>query len=232
MKLVQPWTVGPLARLGAATVLEWLGSLRFTYLYDDPAFGPQNITAPAIYLFWHEMMLFPAYSHSRQRFAVLSSLHSDGELMARLLGHLGFSVIRGSTRKRGMSALRGLMRTSKVNHIAITPDGPRGPRRVVQHGSIFLASRTGMPILPAGFAFEHCWRLNNWDRTALPKPCSRAVGLLGTPIIVPPELNSEGIEQYRLKVQSAMDDVQSRAEAEVGYVCPPRRDPKGKFNHE
>jgi lysophospholipid acyltransferase (LPLAT)-like uncharacterized protein len=126
---------------------------------------------------------------------------------------LGFSTVRGSTTRKGFSALRGLMRQGKLTHLAITPDGPKGPRRVVQQGGIYLASRTGMPILPTGLAFRSCWRAKSWDRLAVPKPGTMGVCIIGKPIMIPPDISMEEIESYRQKLQIEMDKIQARAEA-------------------
>jgi len=220
MKLVQPWTIGPLSLLLSTVIRCWLCTLRFRYFFDDASVDPRTCAARGIYIFWHEGMLFPAYSHARKGFSILISQHRDGELIARILKMIGFNSVRGSTTRNGLSALRGLMREGKVSHLAITPDGPQGPRRMVQPGAVYLASRTGMPIIPAGFAFKKCWRAGSWDRMALPKPWTSAAGVAGKPIFVPPDLSPEQIEEHRLIVQAAMDDVQRRAEQAAGAEDP------------
>jgi len=82
----------------------------------------------------------------------------------------------------------------------------------MQAGSIYLASRSGLPLVPAGFAFEGCWRAGSWDKMALPSPFRRAVCIAGVPMNVPAGLGRDGIEEYRLKVQAEMDRVQTLAE--------------------
>src|SRR4051812_3386218 len=150
MKLVQPWTIPPFAFVLSAGIRLWISSARLKWSFEDPAGDPHYNGSRGIYLFWHEMLLFPAASRGLAATAVLVSRHRDGELIARILGRLGFSVVRGSSNRRGLSALRGLIRQGEISHLAITPDGPLGPRRVVQPGALFVASRTGMPIYPTG----------------------------------------------------------------------------------
>jgi lysophospholipid acyltransferase (LPLAT)-like uncharacterized protein len=212
MKLVQPWTIGPLALLASTTIRWWVGASRFIYLAEDPAADPRIAPVRGIYLFWHENMLFPAYTHGRHGFSVLVSRHRDGQLIARILRMLGFGIVSGSTNRKGMSALRELMRSGKASHLAITPDGPQGPRRVVQEGAVYLASRTGMPIWPVGFAFRDCWRAGSWDRMVLPKPGTVGVCVAAPAIHLPPDLTMEQIEQECKRVQAEMDRVQARAE--------------------
>jgi lysophospholipid acyltransferase (LPLAT)-like uncharacterized protein len=106
----------------------------------------------------------------------------------------------------------------RAHHLAITPDGPRGPRRRIQDGAIYLASRSSMSLVPTGFAFENPWRAGSWDRTALPRPFTRARCIVGPPIDVPEDLDRRQMAEYRGRVQSAMDQVQEQAEvlAETG----------------
>ena len=190
----------------------WLGTLEFRFLARSAVCNPAWSDRPALYVFWHEMLLFPAYTHARFNVATLISHHRDGELLAQILRMLRGKAVRGSTRRRSVPALRKLIHQGRISHLAIAPDGPRGPRRVVQPGAIFLASRTGMPLVPAGLAFGKCRRVKSWDRMALPRPWQAARAVIGEPIDVPDNLSRDQIEQYRLKLQSALDDLQAQAE--------------------
>ena len=212
MKLRNPLLIRAVSLLVSWCLRIWLGTLSYRFVWDDRAAMPQRMARRGVYLFWHEMMLFPAHTHARSRIAVLVSDHADGELIAQIMQMLGGQVVRGSTNKRGLSALRGLMRKGKFSHLAITPDGPRGPRRVVQPGAIYLASRTGMPLIPVGLSYRRCWRHRSWDRMAFPYPGELGQAVIGTPIDVPPDLDRDALEEFRLKVQAALDGVQRRAE--------------------
>lgn len=212
MKLVQPWTLKPFALILSWVVRAWIGTLEFHFAYDDAAAIPRKKKSRGIYLFWHEMMLYPAYLHGRQDFAVLVSQHRDGELIMRILRMLNIDAIRGSTRRRGAGGVRKMMRAISHHHIAITPDGPQGPRRVVQPGAIYLASRTGLPIWPVAYAPRSAWQAGSWDRMSLPKPWTKVWCLAGPAIMVPQDLPMERIEEFRVKVQAAMNDVQRRVD--------------------
>jgi lysophospholipid acyltransferase (LPLAT)-like uncharacterized protein len=229
MKLVQPRTVGIYALILSATIRWWMRTCEFRFYFDDPSGDPRRTPVHGIYLFWHEMMLLPVHTHGRSSFCVLVSRHQDGELISRVLNKLGFSTVRGSTTRKGFSALRGLMRQGKINHLAITPDGPRGPRRILQPGCIYLASRTGMPLFPAGMAYRACWRANSWDRMAVPKPGTLGVCIVGKPITIPPDISPDEIEQYRQHVQMEFDDLQRRAES---LAASPEINGKTKSDHE
>src|SRR5262249_14865455 len=112
----------------------------------------------------------------------------------------------------GVEAVRKMVRVLQRSHVAITPDGPRGPRRRLQPGVISLSSMTGIPIVPNGFAYSAAWRLRTWDRLALPKPCSEVIHVSGDPIHIPSELDKEQLEMYRQRVENAMVEVTEAAE--------------------
>ncbi len=54
--------------------------------------------------------------------------------------------------------------------VAITPDGPRGPRYHLNPGVITLAQKTGALIMPIRVHYSRCWRLKTWDAFEIPKP--------------------------------------------------------------
>ena len=212
MKISNPIVIKLASLLSSWILRLWLSTQEYGFWVDDPDSIPMRRKQPGLYLFWHEMLLFPAYTHSRQGIAVLISRHRDGEWIAETLRMLGGRAIRGSTSRGGAVAVRRMLEYVRERHLAITPDGPRGPRRVVQAGAIYVASRSGMPVIPLGFALGGCFRLWSWDRMALPRPGRAARCVVGTPIDVPPDLDRDGLELYRRHVQEAMDDVQQRAE--------------------
>ena len=74
----------------------------------------------------------------------------------------------------------------------------------MQPGLVYLAARTGLSIVPVGFACHRCWRLPSWDRFILPWPFSPAVGVFGLPLPVPAGAGRDDIEAHRRAVESAM----------------------------
>jgi lysophospholipid acyltransferase (LPLAT)-like uncharacterized protein len=118
----------------------------------------------------------------------------------------------GSSTRGGVRALRQILRQHGQLSLAVTPDGPRGPRREVKSGAIYLASRGGLPIVPIAVGFQRAIRLRTWDRLAMPWPGSKVHCFGGEPIVVPPDLDREGLEDYRTVVQRAMDKLQELAE--------------------
>ncbi|MDO8137578.1 MAG: lysophospholipid acyltransferase family protein [Candidatus Brocadiales bacterium] len=167
-----------------------------------------------IIAFWHSGMLVPAYVGRGQGIRVLISQHTDGEYITRVIGNMGFGVVRGSSTRGGARAMVNMVREAERGHfLAITPDGPRGPREKAQSGAIFLAKRTGLPILPIGLGFSSCWELPSWDRFRIPKPFSKVVLVFGEPISVPEGLVEEGVEGYRQALEESLKGLSQGAEA-------------------
>jgi len=212
MKITHPVAIKSAALLLSTVVRAWFATLDFKEIVDDPAGHIREPEPRKLFLFWHEMMLLPAAMYARSNTPVLISQHRDGELITQVIRLMGLRAVRGSTNKQGMTALRELMREGQFGHLAITPDGPRGPRRYVSPGAIFLASRTGLQIVPAGFAFGNNWRAGSWDRMAFPVPGTTARVVISKPIVVPPHLDRDGLAHYRDVVQATFDHCQNRAQ--------------------
>jgi lysophospholipid acyltransferase (LPLAT)-like uncharacterized protein len=220
MKIRQPWMLKAVGFAVAWLVRLWIGTLCYRYRPLGPNVDPHQpgLDQHYLYAFWHENILLPAYHYGRRNIWVLISEHADGEIIAEACRHLRFRLVRGSlqggrARSRGaVRALRQMVRISAHGHLAITPDGPRGPRRQVQPGVVWLAARTGLPIIPIGFAFSHAWRMGSWDRFALPYPWSTAVCVTGAPIVVPPDVAANELERYRSAVEEALNKAGAAAE--------------------
>jgi lysophospholipid acyltransferase (LPLAT)-like uncharacterized protein len=216
MKLRHPLLIKIVGLMVAVIVRLWIGTLRLrTRSLGGEVFpGRPGFCGQYLYAFWHEDMLVPAHWFSNYDFAVLISKHADGELIARACRHLGIGVVRGSTKGRdGVAAVRELVRVAaRGPHLVLTPDGPRGPRRVVQPGLIYVAARTGLPVVAAGFAYSRCRRMRSWDRFVLPAPFASAWIVCAEPIHVPADLGRNGLEEYRRRVQEAMDRACAAAE--------------------
>jgi lysophospholipid acyltransferase (LPLAT)-like uncharacterized protein len=215
MKIRRRWMIRAVGFAAAWLVRLWVGTVRYHYRPLGPNFDPRQpgFRGRYLYAFWHENILIPAYHYGRRDVWVLISQHPDGRLIAEACRHLGFRTVQGSTTREGVRAVRRMLRLARTAHLAITPDGPRGPRRCVQPGLIYLASRTGLPIVPIGIAFRGVWRMRSWDRFALPHPYGAAWLVTTEPIEVPADADKEQLEEYRLRVEREMERAGRAAEA-------------------
>ena len=212
MKLRNPFLVNTIGVLGACLLRRLLGTLDVRLDFGPWGNHPRDPrTGRFIYVFWHETLILSTIA--RARAAVLISQHADGELIAQVIRHLRFGVVRGSSTRGGTAALRNLIAVSEHSNLCITPDGPRGPRRTVQPGAIFVASQTGLPIVPIGIGYANAWRARSWDKFAIPKPFSGARAVFGEPIFVPRHVETRNLLDSVHLLQDRLDEVTASAEA-------------------
>lgn len=166
--------------------------------YCDPRVEPghPDCVGRMVFATWHENVLIPAIMRGNRKMLALASQHGDGDIISRAMKHLNWSMVRGSTSRGGVSALIKMLREDDRN-LNIAPDGPRGPRRVMSMGVVFLASKLGYPLVCYGGGYERPWRLNSWDRFAVPRPFTRIRSIVGPPVYVPGGLDREAMEAYR-----------------------------------
>ncbi len=173
---------------------------------------------PSIIVVWHNRLLFAPLltpRRRRRRIAILASDSRDGEYAARYMRFFGFVPVRGSSSKGGARALRILKKQLASGlSVALTPDGPRGPKYQVQPGVVALAQMTGCPILPISLNAPRRWQLKGWDRTQIPKPFSRVDFMIGSPIQVPARLDEEQRRQWAEQVRQALLAITEDGQAE------------------
>ena len=193
----------------------WMRTLSYRGALPDPTIDPaaDGFRGPAIYLFWHEYIPFLFYLRPHCRIAMLLSRHHDAEGLAHAARFMGFDTIRGSSNRGGAQALRDLFSKGRDMNLAITPDGPRGPRRVLAPGPIYVASRLQLPLVVLGMGYANCWRLPTWDRFAVPVPHTQAHVVASEFIYLPPELTRDEVEQHRLRIEGVLNELTEAAEA-------------------
>ena len=152
---------------------------------------------------WHNNILGFVYVLSHRGLGTMISPSRDGDLTNRLLKKLGYFPVRGSSSRKGFSALRGVMRIlSAGSSVVLTPDGPQGPRYVLKPGIPAIAQRVQVPIIPLAWSGPRMFEFNSWDRMKLPLPFSRIIIYVGNPIHVAPDEKDQ--EAIGVKVEHAM----------------------------
>ena len=214
MKINSPGLINTAGLFSTVLLRTWMNTLDGRWvLYDRSCDTALDVPGRRrIYLFWHEYVSIPLDRRGHTNVTMLLSRHRDADVLNRMALHQGFGVVRGSTFSGASTALRELIQVSRKSHITITPDGPRGPRRQVATGPIYLASKLGMPIVPMGYGFDRPWRLNSWDRFAFPRPFSRARAVWGPEMVIPKKLDRDGLEHYRLEVERMINRLTLEAE--------------------
>lgn len=172
-----------------------------------------NYNGPIIFCVWHNRLALSmvAYSRFAKHFwpsaglAAMISASKDGGLLAAVLEKFRVQAARGSSSRRGRQALlESTTWLEKDYHIAITPDGPRGPCYRVQDGVIALAQITGVPIVPVSARIRGKIHLKSWDRFQIPLPFARCEIHFGKPVKVPREISDAEKEKIRSELQQAL----------------------------
>ncbi len=202
------WRAGWLIAFGHRLLQIWARTLRFTI--DDCA-GVIGTPPNERYIgaLWHNRLLLLPFVLKRylpeRRGAALISPSGDGALLADLVERFGFDVVRGSSSRKGATAMRQLAEVIAGGRDAvITPDGPRGPAYELGQGIIFLAQQTGAAVVPINMEYSSCWRVRSWDRFILPKPFSKVRVIFGEPHHVAATDSDEAFERERVRLQDAM----------------------------
>ena len=127
-----------------------------------------------IYSFWHRYLLPLAYIFRNTGKVAIVSKSRDGRIAAAVAQRWNYEIISGSSSRGGSTAIRNSDQRLKEGYcIAITPDGPRGPRCKVKKGVAQISLRTGAPIVVLKVRADRFWRLGSWDRMVIPKPFAR-----------------------------------------------------------
>ncbi|MCC6510908.1 MAG: lysophospholipid acyltransferase family protein, partial [Pirellulaceae bacterium] len=198
----------------------WMSTLNYRGAYYAAGVDPTqaDFEGPAIFLFWHEYIPVPLYLRPNCRLAVLLSQHQDAELLSHAAHFAGLETVRGSTHRGATGALRTMLKQGQDDRgggrsLVITPDGPRGPRRQLAPGCIYLSSRLQVPLILLGIGYDRPWRYRRvWDQFAIPRPYSRARVVSSPRVQIPPDLDREQIETHRSWIENLLNQVTDTAE--------------------
>jgi len=188
-------------------------TIRRDVLHQEHAEKFWNQEKFVIAAFWHQRLLMMPFLPHKGRVGMMISRHRDGEFIARAVKLFGIDSVRGSTTRGGAAALRGMVRFFENGaHLAITPDGPQGPRHVVQRGVIELARLTAAPIIPVAYSASRKKFFNSWDHFILPLPFCKVIYVYGEAIFIPRNLSEKELEEKRLLVEDRLRQVTAEAD--------------------
>jgi len=166
-------------------------------------------TEKRIYCFWHNRFLGLAYTQRKKNVGIMISSHFDGEIIARIVSRMGYQPLRGSSTKGGAVGLLSMLKNDEVWYLAITADGPRGPKGVVKPGVIYLASKSGLPIVPVSCNSTNKWVLSSWDQFEIPKPFAKVAVTLGKPISIGEISGHTQIKEYTMHLAKAINELEN-----------------------
>jgi len=181
---------------------------------DRSGFLTSPPEGPRIMVFWHNripaisigfLRHYPRRHPTRKGVSVLTSPSKDGDILAGVMANLGMGSVRGSSSRRGSTAIRELttLLESGVD-LAITPDGPRGPKYSLGPGAVFLSQKTGIPIMLLHARYHNAIRLKTWDSFAIPLPFSRVDITIDPYMTIDPEATD--LESERLRIETLLKE--------------------------
>jgi len=204
----------------AATVISWLLRLlaltvRFRWEIPDSVRHLAR-DQPLVICIWHNRLAlaFPLYRQfarqagRRPRLAGLVSASRDGSMLARVMESFDVQPVRGSSSRRGSQAMLELTTWAERGYdLAVTPDGPRGPRYKIQPGVLSVAQLTGLPILPSSVELKWKWSLPSWDRFQVPIPFGVCLVRFADPQWVTRDLSEEGRQEAMRDLERRMHSI-------------------------
>lgn len=170
------------------------------------------------------------------RVKMLISHSREGGIVAHTAAVVGAEVIRGSEAKKGkpkggVEAMRQMARHIEGGGvIAMTPDGPRGPRMRAKRGPVQLAKLAGAPLIALTWATTNRVVFNkSWDHFVLPLPFGKGALIWGNPIAPPPmDASDAEIEAVRLALEVEMNRIAAEADRIAGVTPIEPAAPRGE----
>jgi lysophospholipid acyltransferase (LPLAT)-like uncharacterized protein len=200
------------------TVIAWIAAhyIRVVFATSrSTVVGGERLAAalgtgqPVIGCFWHgRMLMIPKLWNAAAPMYLLISDHQDGRLISRTIAHFDVGTITGSSSRGGVQALRAMIRAlGDGNCVAVTPDGPRGPRMRAALGIAMAAKLSGAPILPASFSCTRAITVSSWDRFLLALPFGRLAFAVGEPVRVSDDADEAAMEAARGAIEAQLNQL-------------------------
>lgn len=172
--------------------------------------------------FWHNRQIgVLAIANMLKPVKVLISRHGDGEIIAEIVSRFGVGAVRGSSTQGAVKALRQLVNETHSCHIAITPDGPVGPRYRIKKGVVAVAALTDRPIYWLCFAADRAWVFDSWDRFILPKPFAQLRFRAGGPIKLNRSMGEAELDEALSELEIEMRDQAALLDDQEGHPPDP-----------
>lgn len=169
----------------------------------------------AIFAIWHgnQYVNLSVKKEDRIKHNLLISPSNDGDTIANVSKMLGYSLIRGSVKRRGTEAAREIISAlENGQNVSYTIDGPKGPIHKVKPGIIRLAQMAGIPIIPLQASINSKFEIPSWDKYHVPHFFAKGVVIYGEPIFVPKELSDEEFKGYQNQIEEELFELQKEAE--------------------
>tara|TARA_B110000438_G_scaffold235288_1_gene231969 strand:- start:441 stop:1109 length:669 start_codon:yes stop_codon:yes gene_type:complete len=183
--------------------------IKTSKIYIKNSFIPEsywNQKKPFILAFWHSQLMMISFSWKfKKKINILASGHSDGRFGAIIGKYFKLKNVPTSNQNKAISLRPIFEILQKNDYIGITPDGPRGPKEIVQDGIIKIAKKNNVPIIPIGFWSSKNFSLKSWDSFLITLPFSKSSFVWGKPLEVPKDTKDEKITIYQELLQKKIN---------------------------
>ncbi|HXY31404.1 MAG TPA: lysophospholipid acyltransferase family protein [Gemmatimonadaceae bacterium] len=188
-----PWRTIPLAMVAVGLLQLLARTWRVRVVDGEKQRALRSTGQPFVLTLWHSQIFPLFWIYRGTGIRVLVSEHGDGQIIARAARWMGMGTIYGSSTRNGGRALLACVRELAAgNAVAITPDGPQGPKGSFSGGALVAAARSQAPLLFVAAAADRAWRLPTWDGLLIPKPFARVVVAYGGPEVVRTDTRDAG----------------------------------------
>ncbi len=181
--------------------------IKLIFLTNKKNFHHKKIRDDETFIFvaWHGDLVSQPFSYFKLRpngrVKTIISQSKDGEIITKVYSYFGAGAIRGSSSKGGTKALISTIKEIKAGcDIALSPDGPRGPRFSIADGVIAIAQKSGARIIVLNSKPSKYWQFNSWDKFILPKP----FGKIDFYMVEPFDINGLSFEEARDLIKNKM----------------------------
>ena len=181
--------------------------VRFIYITSKKHFHYANVDIDETLLIamWHGDLLMQPLNYRNFRkngnVKVIVSEHKDGLIIKKVCEYLKVGAIAGSSSKGGIKALKNALKELRNGtDVAITPDGPRGPRFSIADGIVAISKKTNTKIVTLNCVPKSFWQLNSWDKFVIPKP----FGTIDFYVSEPFDVNDLEMEEAKELVRKKM----------------------------
>ena len=216
MKIKSPFLNRVICSLAVSVLKVLYKTTRIEIRLGDALDDPYNANRDreCIYSVWHDLLLFPLFMQTPKSIVALVGRHRDGDYVSNVLKALKLKSIRGSSSRGGTEAILKAVEEVKDHSLVVTPDGPRGPRRKMKQGCIFVAAQTGIPVVATAFSASRAWKpMGSWTDLVIPKPFSKVYAVTSKPFFIPQDATREEIAAATDLIQAEMDRLNSISEA-------------------
>ena len=172
----------------------------------------------AVLTFFHGRQFLQAGFFARRKIGILSSLSRDGELQAHVMTGLGYEVVRGSASRGGARGLIGMKKLMEKGHnVAFAVDGPKGPIHDVKPGAVYLAKKSGAPVIASGASANPAHIFTRaWDLYLLPWPFGKGAVVFGDPIYFDDDTSEDAMARDSQILKEELLRLQQRADEITG----------------